>query len=127
MEADRTSQLQSGIGGHHPHRRGQLAEYRRRDRVTAGDDDGAASALVRAQPDLRVGLGDKLRRQSSQLDALQSLMVGRQLESDLTPAGWPVSPPMNTASTATLIAAWNRACPITTMGRMLRGNTTRFT
>ena len=46
------------------------------------------------EADLRVAiltLGDKLRRQSSQLDALQSLMVGRQLESDLTPAGWPVS------------------------------------
>jgi murein DD-endopeptidase MepM/ murein hydrolase activator NlpD len=35
-------------------------------------------------------LGDKLRRQSSQLDALQFLMANRQLESDLTPTGWPV-------------------------------------
>jgi murein DD-endopeptidase MepM/ murein hydrolase activator NlpD len=35
-------------------------------------------------------LSDKLRRQSSQLDALQFLMINRQLESDLTPAGWPV-------------------------------------
>jgi murein DD-endopeptidase MepM/ murein hydrolase activator NlpD len=35
-------------------------------------------------------LGEKLRRQSTQLDALQMLMVNRQLESDLTPAGWPV-------------------------------------
>ena len=35
-------------------------------------------------------LSDKLRRQSSQLDALQFLMVNRQLESDLTPTGWPV-------------------------------------
>jgi len=35
-------------------------------------------------------LSDKLRRQSSQLDALQFLMANRQLESDLTPAGWPV-------------------------------------
>lgn len=35
-------------------------------------------------------LGDKLRRQSSQLDALQFLMMNRQLESDLTPSGWPV-------------------------------------
>lgn len=44
--------------------------------------------------DLRVaiiGLSDKLRRQSSQLDALQFLMVNRQIESDLTPAGWPVN------------------------------------
>jgi murein DD-endopeptidase MepM/ murein hydrolase activator NlpD len=36
-------------------------------------------------------LGEKLRRQSSQLDALQFLMVNRQLEDDLTPSGWPVS------------------------------------
>jgi murein DD-endopeptidase MepM/ murein hydrolase activator NlpD len=35
-------------------------------------------------------LSDRLRRQSSQLDALQFLMLNRQLESDLTPAGWPV-------------------------------------
>jgi murein DD-endopeptidase MepM/ murein hydrolase activator NlpD len=35
-------------------------------------------------------LGNKLRRQSSQLDTLQFLMANRQLESDLTPAGWPV-------------------------------------
>jgi murein DD-endopeptidase MepM/ murein hydrolase activator NlpD len=35
-------------------------------------------------------LSDKLRRQSSQLDALQFLMMNRQLENDLTPAGWPV-------------------------------------
>jgi len=35
-------------------------------------------------------LSDKLRRQSSQLDALQFLMANRQLENDLTPAGWPV-------------------------------------
>jgi murein DD-endopeptidase MepM/ murein hydrolase activator NlpD len=35
-------------------------------------------------------LGDKLRRQASQLDALQFLMVNRQMEDDLTPSGWPV-------------------------------------
>lgn len=35
-------------------------------------------------------LSDKLRRQSSQLDALQFLMMNRQLESELTPTGWPV-------------------------------------
>ena len=47
-----------------------------------------------SEADLRVailGLSDRLRRQSTQLDALQSLMVNRQLESDLTPAGWPVA------------------------------------
>jgi len=36
-------------------------------------------------------LSNKLRRQASQLDALQFLMVNRQLENDLTPSGWPVS------------------------------------
>lgn len=35
-------------------------------------------------------LSEKLRRQASQLDALQFLMVNRQLENDLTPTGWPV-------------------------------------
>jgi len=35
-------------------------------------------------------LSVKLRHQSSQLDALQFLMVNRQLEHDLTPSGWPV-------------------------------------
>jgi murein DD-endopeptidase MepM/ murein hydrolase activator NlpD len=35
-------------------------------------------------------LSNRLRRQSSQLDALQFLMVNRQLEIDLTPTGWPV-------------------------------------
>ena len=35
-------------------------------------------------------LGEKLRRQASQLDTLQFLMANRQLESDLTPTGWPV-------------------------------------
>ena len=35
-------------------------------------------------------LSEKLRRQTSQLDALQFLMANRQLENDLTPTGWPV-------------------------------------
>jgi murein DD-endopeptidase MepM/ murein hydrolase activator NlpD len=35
-------------------------------------------------------LGEKLRQQASQLDALQFLMANRALENDLTPAGWPV-------------------------------------
>lgn len=35
-------------------------------------------------------LNEKLRRQASQLDTLQFLMANRQMESDLTPAGWPV-------------------------------------
>jgi len=35
-------------------------------------------------------MSNKLRLQASQLDALQFLMANRQLEDDLTPAGWPV-------------------------------------
>ena len=35
-------------------------------------------------------LSIRLHRQASQLDALQFLMVNRQLEDDLTPTGWPV-------------------------------------
>ncbi len=35
-------------------------------------------------------LGEKLHWQASQLDALQFLMVNREVESDLTPAGWPL-------------------------------------
>ena len=44
--------------------------------------------------DLRLAigsLGDKLRRQSGQLNALQFLLMNRQIENDLTPTGWPVS------------------------------------
>ncbi len=46
-----------------------------------------------SEPELRLAinaLGTKLRRQSSQLDALQFLMMNRQIENELTPAGWPV-------------------------------------
>jgi murein DD-endopeptidase MepM/ murein hydrolase activator NlpD len=51
------------------------------DRGPAGEEElGQAIAA----------LSEKLRRQSSQLDALQFLMVNRQLENELTPAGWPV-------------------------------------
>jgi septal ring factor EnvC (AmiA/AmiB activator) len=45
------------------------------------------------EADLRnaiAALSDRLHRQSGQLDALQSLMMNRQLEKDLTPTGWPV-------------------------------------
>lgn len=35
-------------------------------------------------------LGRTLARQASQLDALQDLLLGRRLERDYTPAGWPV-------------------------------------
>jgi murein DD-endopeptidase MepM/ murein hydrolase activator NlpD len=49
---------------------------------------GAAS-----ESELRLAINDlgvRLRRQSTQLDALQFLMMNRQIENDLTPAGWPV-------------------------------------
>jgi murein DD-endopeptidase MepM/ murein hydrolase activator NlpD len=54
------------------------------------DPDSLGAAGER---ELRLGieaLGDRLRRQSSELDALQLLMVNRKLENDLTPTGWPV-------------------------------------
>lgn len=35
-------------------------------------------------------LSEKLRHQSTQMDALQYLMMNRQFERDVTPAGWPV-------------------------------------
>jgi murein DD-endopeptidase MepM/ murein hydrolase activator NlpD len=49
---------------------------------------GAAS-----EPELRLAinsLGARLHRQSSQLDALQFLMMNRRIEDELTPKGWPV-------------------------------------
>lgn len=45
------------------------------------------------EADLRIEilqLADRLRRQGTELDALQALMSNRQLEHDFTPAGWPV-------------------------------------
>jgi len=57
-----------------------------------GPEEYESVAEVQGDPmqDAIDALADKLRRQSSQLDALQFLMVNRQLESDLTPSGWPV-------------------------------------
>jgi len=50
--------------------------------------------LVAATEDeLRLSIGslsEKLHRQASQLDALEYLMVNRQVESERTPSGWPV-------------------------------------
>lgn len=54
------------------------------------DDETAGSAREEELHQAIASLGDRLRRQSSQLDALQFLMMNRQLESDLTPTGWPV-------------------------------------
>ncbi len=55
---------------------------------TEWESRGAAS-----EPELRFAidsLATRLRRQSSQLDALQFLVMNRQIENDLTPTGWPV-------------------------------------
>lgn len=41
--------------------------------------------------DSAAALGEKLRRQAEQLDALQYLMLNRQMDDDLTPSGWPVN------------------------------------
>ncbi len=52
-----------------------------------------ASSMAASEEELQGSiayLGEKLRRQASQLDALQALMVNRQFENDLTPTGWPV-------------------------------------
>jgi murein DD-endopeptidase MepM/ murein hydrolase activator NlpD len=55
-----------------------------------GDYEPAGSA-GKEDLDLAIeSLRNKFRRQASQLDTLQFLMANRQLEHDLTPAGWPV-------------------------------------
>jgi len=54
------------------------------------DDETVGSAREEQLQLAIASLTNKLRRQSGQLDALQFLMMNRQLESDLTPAGWPV-------------------------------------
>jgi murein DD-endopeptidase MepM/ murein hydrolase activator NlpD len=54
-------------------------------------DDKTVGSAREEQLQLAIArLTNKLRRQSGQLDVLQFLMMNRQLESDLTPAGWPV-------------------------------------
>ncbi len=55
-----------------------------------GDYEHMGSATEESLSSSIEQLQEKLRVQSSQLDALQFLMANRQLESDLTPAGWPV-------------------------------------
>ncbi|MEJ8569607.1 M23 family metallopeptidase [Elongatibacter sediminis] len=56
-----------------------------------GPAEPSATPVDNAGLQLAIGdLGERLRRQASQLDALQYLMVNRQIEDDTTPAGWPV-------------------------------------
>ena len=52
-----------------------------------------ATLTATSESELRFGaglLGEKLRKQASQLDALQFLMLNRQVDDDLTPSGWPI-------------------------------------
>jgi murein DD-endopeptidase MepM/ murein hydrolase activator NlpD len=70
-----------------------LDEFDFSEPAALGGPAGSAPMRPTAEQELKpaiAALSDKLRRQSSQLDALQFLMANRQLESDLTPAGWPV-------------------------------------
>lgn len=74
---------------------GQLAldEFDFHEPAPMGGPAEADTMVAVSEPELRLAinsLGTRLRRQSSQLDALQSLMMNRQIEHDLTPAGWPV-------------------------------------
>lgn len=70
-----------------------LDEFDFGEPAPVGGPVGYAPMRSTTEKELRpaiVALSEKLRRQSSQLDALQFLMVNRQLENDLTPTGWPV-------------------------------------
>jgi murein DD-endopeptidase MepM/ murein hydrolase activator NlpD len=74
---------------------GQLAldefDFSQPAAVGGPGDYPPAGAAAEADLDLAIEtLRGKFRRQASQLDALQFLMANRQLEHDLTPAGWPV-------------------------------------
>ncbi len=56
-------------------------------------DRGAGKSGAVSESELKGAiraLSDKLRRQSSHLQALQYLMINRQVDANLTPAGWPV-------------------------------------
>ena len=70
-----------------------LGEFDFSEPAAVGGPGGFAPVRSTSEEELIpaiTALSDKLRRQSSQLDALQFLMANRQLESDLTPNGWPV-------------------------------------
>lgn len=62
--------------------------------AAVGGPADPASLVATTETELRdstAALGEKLRRQAEQLDALQYLMLNRQMDDDLTPAGWPVN------------------------------------
>jgi len=52
-----------------------------------------SSLVATSEAELRYSTGllsEKLRRQAAELDALQYLMINRQMDEDMTPSGWPV-------------------------------------
>jgi murein DD-endopeptidase MepM/ murein hydrolase activator NlpD len=58
-----------------------------------GPETTTDQALQNSEDELLLAagvLGEKLRHQATQMDALQYLMMNRQFESDITPTGWPV-------------------------------------
>ncbi|HMB59788.1 MAG TPA: M23 family metallopeptidase [Xanthomonadales bacterium] len=70
-----------------------LDEFDFNQAAPVGGPADPSSLASASEGELRASIGflsEKLRRQASQLDALQFLMVNRQMESDLTPTGWPV-------------------------------------
>ena len=70
-----------------------LDEFDFNQPVAMGGPIDPASVSAASEAELRSSLGllgEKLRRQASQLDALQSLMANRQMENEMTPTGWPV-------------------------------------
>ena len=74
---------------------GQLAldEFDFNEPAPIGGAADPESLGAASEPELRLAinsLGVRLRRQSSQLDALQFLMMNRQIENELMPKGWPV-------------------------------------
>jgi murein DD-endopeptidase MepM/ murein hydrolase activator NlpD len=62
--------------------------------AAVGGPADPATLVATTETELRdstTALGEKLRRQAEQLDALQYLMLNRQMDDDLTPSGWPVN------------------------------------
>ena len=70
-----------------------LDEFDFHEPVPMGGPADPETMAAASESELRLAidtLGARLHRQSSQLDALQFLMMNRQIENDLTPTGWPV-------------------------------------
>lgn len=70
-----------------------LDEFDFSEPAAIGGPGSIEPAIPAGESDLDNAIGhlkERFKRQSSQLDTLQFLMANRQLEHDLTPAGWPV-------------------------------------